>query len=198
MSPQLEDRLKRLIDMAGAGAALALLSPLFLLIALLVRLTSPGPILFRQPRLGRNGVPFQILKFRTMRANAADLRNSDGSAFSGTGDPRVTRLGRFLRAASLDELPQLWNVLRGEMSLVGPRPDQTDQLRYYQSHEFRKLAARPGITGLAQIRGRNRISWEARKQLDLEYVERWSIGLDCKLLLETVPYVLLRRDVNQG
>lgn len=198
MSPQLEHSVKRLIDIAGAGVALILLSPIVALIALLVRATSPGPVLFRQLRLGRNGVPFRILKFRTMQANAADLRNADGSAFSGAADPRVTPIGRILRAASLDELPQLWNVLRGEMSLVGPRPDQTDQMRHYQSHEFRKLAARPGITGLAQIRGRNRISWEARKQLDLEYVERWSIGLDCKLLLETVPYVLLRRDVNQG
>ncbi len=188
---------KRILDAAAAAIALALLSPVLAATALAVRLSSPGPVVFRQRRLGLNGVPFEILKFRTMADGAGELRNPDGSAFSGSGDPRVTPLGRFLRSSSLDELPQLWNVLRGDMSLVGPRPDQVDQMRYYRGHEFRKLAARPGITGLAQIRGRNSISWEARKQLDIEYVDGWSFGLDCGLLLETVPYVLARRGVNQ-
>lgn len=198
MRMRIQQVAKRAVDVAASAVALIILSPVLALVAAAIRLTSPGPVLFRQRRLGWNGVPFEIFKFRTMVANAAQLRNADGSAFSGERDPRVTPIGKLLRASSLDELPQLVNVLRGEMSLVGPRPDQVDQLRYYREGEFRKLAARPGITGLAQIRGRNRISWEARKQLDVEYIERWSFGLDCRLLAETVPYVLLGRDVNQN
>lgn len=189
---------KRVIDVVGALVALAVLGPVLAVVAAGVRLTSRGPILFRQSRLGRSGVPFEIWKFRTMYAGAREVRNADGSAFSANDDPRVTPLGRLLRASSLDELPQLWNVVRGDMSLVGPRPDQVDQMRYYKPAEYRKLAVRPGITGLAQVRGRNRIAWEARKQLDSDYVDRWSIWLDAKLLAETVPCVLLRRGIHQS
>jgi lipopolysaccharide/colanic/teichoic acid biosynthesis glycosyltransferase len=131
-----------------------------------------------------------------MYDNAPDARNPDGSAYTGEGDPRVTRLGSLLRKTSLDELPQLFNVLRGEMSLVGPRPDQLDQLRYYTETEKRKLNVKPGITGLAQISGRNNISWERRKALDVEYVDRQSFWLDLTILAKTLPYVLFRRDVN--
>jgi undecaprenyl phosphate N,N'-diacetylbacillosamine 1-phosphate transferase len=187
---------ERLRDIIVASVALVLLAPLMALIALAVRLSSPGPALFRQWRLGLNGRPFQLLKFRTMIHNAPDLRNPDGSAYTGVDDPRVTPLGRFLRATSLDELPQLINVLKGEMSLVGPRPDQVDQLRFYTEREKERLKVRPGLTGLAQISGRNRITWEQRKALDVEYVERKSFWLDLVILVRTVPYVLLRKDVH--
>ncbi|MGO9239988.1 MAG: sugar transferase [Bryobacteraceae bacterium] len=186
----------RIRDLLIASALLLLLSPLLLACALAVRRSSPGPVLFRQRRLGLHGRPFWLLKFRSMMHNAPEVRNPDGSAYSGAGDPRVTPVGRFLRQTSLDELPQLLNVLRGEMSLVGPRPDQVDQLRFYTQDEKRKLRVKPGITGLAQISGRNNIPWARRKALDLEYVERQSSWLDWGILIRTLPRVLWRRDVD--
>lgn len=186
----------RIRDLLIALLALAVLSPVLLLCALLVRRSSPGPILFRQRRLGLLGRPFWLLKFRTMLDNAPELRNPDGSAYTGDDDPRLTRVGRWLRQTSLDELPQLFNVIRGDMSLVGPRPDQIDQLRFYTEAERRKLNTRPGITGLAQISGRNSISWERRKALDVAYVDQRSPWLDLRILLKTIPYVLLRKDIN--
>jgi lipopolysaccharide/colanic/teichoic acid biosynthesis glycosyltransferase len=186
----------RLRDLLIASALLFVLSPVFLLCAIAVRRSSPGPIFFRQRRLGLHGRPFYLLKFRSMMDNAPDLRNPDGSAYTGGDDPRVTKIGRFLRQSSLDELPQLLNVLRGEMSLVGPRPDQEDQFRFYSETEKRKLLVKPGLTGLAQISGRNNISWERRKALDVEYVERQSFWLDLSILARTVPYVLQRKDVQ--
>lgn len=188
--------MKRVLDVVVSLAALLLLAPLLALLALAVRATSRGPVLFRQQRLGLAGIPFPILKFRTMRHNAEDIRNPDGSAYSAADDPRVTRIGRWMRQASLDELPQFWNVVRGDMSLVGPRPDQADQLRYYTPEDRIKLRMRPGITGLAQISGRNRITWERRRQLDSEYVIHWTLGSDLRILLLTIPYVLLRRDIH--
>ena len=187
---------KRALDLAGCLIAMVLLAPVFALCVLLLRLSSRGPVFFSQLRLGRDGRPFRLLKFRSMYANSPDLRNPDGSAYTGADDPRVTPIGRFLRRTSLDELPQLINVLRGEMSLVGPRPDQVDQLRYYTRAEKRKLLVRPGLTGLAQISGRNSISWERRKALDVEYVDRQSLWLDCTILCKTVPYVLLAKHVE--
>jgi len=187
---------KRMLDLLGAGVALVLLAPLILAAAAAAKLTSRGPIFFSQLRLGRNGAPFKILKFRSMHLGAADLRNQDGSTFSGDNDPRVTPVGRWLRATSIDELPQLWNVVRGEMSLVGPRPDQCNQLPLYRPEERTKLGMRPGLTGLAQISGRNRIPWQLRKRLDCQYVETWSLRMDLEILLRTIPYVLLRKNVN--
>ncbi len=186
----------RIRDLLIASALLLLLSPLLAACALAVRRSSRGPVFFRQRRLGVHGRPFRLLKFRSMIHNAPEVRNPDGSAYSGADDPRVTPVGRFLRQTSLDELPQLLNVLRGEMSLVGPRPDQVDQLRFYTEDEKRKLRVKPGMTGLAQISGRNNIPWARRKALDLEYVERHSFWLDWGILLRTVPHVLLRRDVD--
>ena len=190
--------MKRCLDIAGSLLLLLCGAPLLLACALAVRLSAPGPIFFSQRRLGLRGRVFLLHKFRTMIHNAPDLRNPDGSAVCAGDDPRVTRIGRFLRQSSLDELPQLWNVLRGDMSLVGPRPDLADQLSYYTPEEYRKLDVKPGLTGLAQIGGRNRISWAARKQLDIAYVETHSVLLDCRILLLTIPYVLRRRDVNAG
>jgi lipopolysaccharide/colanic/teichoic acid biosynthesis glycosyltransferase len=187
---------KRALDLILAGVALLLLSPLLVLLAIAVRLTSPGAALFRQERRGLGGVVFTLYKFRTMCAEAPDLRNPDGSAYSAPDDPRVTRLGQFLRATSLDELPQLFNVLRGDMSLVGPRPELPDQIRFYSDIDKRRLCVRPGVTGLAQVSGRNDIPWDRRRQLDIEYVDRRSLALDASLLMRTVSFVLSRRGIN--
>jgi lipopolysaccharide/colanic/teichoic acid biosynthesis glycosyltransferase len=191
----LQDCLKRCFDIIVSLIALIVFSPLFLLIALAIKLTSKGPVMFYQERLCRGAAEFTLFKFRTMIVNAPDLRNPDGSTFNSATDNRVTRVGRILRSTSLDELPQLLNVLLGSMSLVGPRPDQVDQEEFYVGNEWKKNLVKPGITGLAQINGRNAISWAARKQLDLEYVERQSLSLDLEILLKTIPYVLNRGDV---
>jgi lipopolysaccharide/colanic/teichoic acid biosynthesis glycosyltransferase len=186
---------KRWLDVIVSGTALVVLSPLLLILAFLVRLGSTGPVLFLQKRLGKDGKPFTCYKFRTMYVNCADIRNPDGSTFNSEDDPRVTGVGRFLRKTSMDELPQLFNVLRGEMSLVGPRPDQVDQAKYYTVAERRKLEVKPGITGLAQINGRNNIPWKKRKDLDLEYVNDQSFSLDLSILWRTIPYILFRKDI---
>jgi lipopolysaccharide/colanic/teichoic acid biosynthesis glycosyltransferase len=186
---------KRASDLLLGVPLLLLSTPLLAACALGVRLSSPGPVLFCQPRVGRNGKLFRLYKFRSMYCGAPDLRRPDGSVFAGAEDPRVTPVGRFLRRTSLDELPQLLNVLRGDMSLVGPRPDLPDQVQCCTPGELRKLSVKPGLTGWAQIHGRNSIPWSERKRLDLEYVSRQCWRLDLKILLRTVPYVLLRRGV---
>lgn len=186
---------KRLIDVTGALFALTICGPLFVAIAVAIRLDSKGSVWFRQKRLARGAKPFMVYKFRTMIENAPDLRNPDGSSFNAANDSRVTKIGAFLRKTSLDELPQFINVLFGSMSLVGPRPDQADQCQYYTPEEWRRTLVKPGITGLAQINGRNAISWAARKQMDLEYVDRQSLSLDLQILFKTIPYVMGSRDV---
>jgi len=188
--------MKRALDVVVSAAALVVFAPLSIGSAIAVKLSSAGPVLFSQWRLGQNGKPFRLWKFRSMYHRSAHRRNPDGSAYTGADDPRVTSAGRFLRSTSLDELPQLWNVLRGEMSLVGPRPDQVDRQWFYSEEERRKLLVRPGLTGLAQINGRNAISWAQRKALDVEYVERQSLRLDLFILCRTIPYVCLRRDLH--
>ena len=187
--------IKRATDLAISSLVLALSSPLFLLLLLAVRLDSPSGALFRQARVGRNGKLFTIYKLRTMVANAADLRNPDGSTFNAEDDPRITSVGRFLRRTSLDELPQLVNVLKGDMSLVGPRPDLPDQVRLYPERYRKRLSVRPGITGWAIIHGRNSLPWETRRELDVQYVESYSLWLDCLILLRTVALVLARKGV---
>jgi len=186
---------KRAIDIAVSSIALVLFSPLMALIAIAIHLDSLGSVLFRQARLARGGAGFTLYKFRTMIAGAPDIRNDDGSTFNSPADARVTRVGRLLRRTSLDELPQLFNVLIGEMSLVGPRPDQVDQARFYGHAEWGRSVVKPGITGLAQIRGRNAIPWTKRTQLDLEYVANQSVLLDLKILWQTIPYVLTNQDI---
>jgi undecaprenyl phosphate N,N'-diacetylbacillosamine 1-phosphate transferase len=186
---------KRTADVVLSLLAIALSGPLLVVIAIALRLDSKGAICFTQQRLARGAQPFMVYKFRTMIENAPDFRNEDGSTFNSPTDERVTRVGRFLRRTSLDELPQFFNVLFGSMSLVGPRPDQVDQARFYSAEEWRRTHVKPGITGLAQINGRNTISWAERKQLDLEYVEKQSLALDLQILLKTIPYVLGSRDV---
>jgi len=173
---------KRLSDLLAAAMALLLLAPLLLLLALLVRLDSPGPVLFRQQRVGRGGKPFWILKFRTMVVEAERL----GGYATLSGDPRITRVGRWLRRSSLDELPQLVNVVRGDMSLVGPRPDVPAQQCLYAPRDWQlRCSVRPGITGLAQVRLRSLATYEQRLELDLCYARKHNFLLDLLVLIQT-------------
>ena len=189
---------KRLIDIVGATIGLILLSPILLGVAIAIAATDGRPVLFRQQRAGLNGRPFQIVKFRTMGRDAdehrAELRAQneiDGNAsFKMTNDPRVTSIGRMLRRSSLDELPQLWNVLRGEMSLVGPRPHPFDDVAGYNDWHRRRLSMKPGITGLWQVRGRNEPRFDQWVTADLEYIDRWSLWLDLRVIAKTVPALL--------
>ena len=186
---------KRAVDLVAASLALVVLAPLVVLIGAAVKLSSPGPILFRQARLGKGGVPFTLYKFRTMRHNAPAVRNPDGSAFVGANDPRLTRAGRILRDYTLDEIPQLFNVLRGEMSVVGPRPDLVEQLELYDDLMRRKLEVKPGMVCLSLVHGRNSLSWHRRAELDVYYVDHRSLGLDAEIFLKGCAAVLLRRGV---
>jgi lipopolysaccharide/colanic/teichoic acid biosynthesis glycosyltransferase len=180
---------KRALDVVGAASALVLLSPALLGIAIAVLVTDGRPILFRHVRPGRRGAPFVLLKFRTMRALRPGERpyEMDGQ--------RVTRLGRFLRATSLDELPELWNVLAGEMSLVGPRPLLVEYLPLYTAEERRRHDVRPGVTGWAVVNGRHALKFRERLALDVWYVDHWSLGLDLRILARTVVQVIRREDV---
>jgi exopolysaccharide biosynthesis polyprenyl glycosylphosphotransferase len=189
--------LKRLTDIIGAGLGLALLSPILGLIAFAIRLDSPGPVFYRAYRLGKKGRRFLCYKFRTMVANAEELKGQlqtlnerQGPFFKIAADPRITRVGAFLRKYSLDELPQLWNVLKGEMSLVGPRPHPTDDCEQYTLEHVRRLDVTPGITCLWQISARQDPSFEKVLALDCQYIESWSYLFDLKILLKTVVVVL--------
>ncbi len=186
---------KRVVDVAASAAGLAVLCPLLALLMLLVRLTSSGPALFKQKRLGTHGKPFDLLKLRTMVQDAEKL--GAGLAIA-AGDARITRLGRFLRATSLDELPQLWNVVRGEMSLVGPRPLPVRYLDRFNDRQKMRLLMPQGITGWAQATGRNVASWDDRLAMDVWYVEHWSLGLDARILAETIWNVVARKDIAAG
>ncbi len=191
-------RIKRLIDVAGAAVLLALGAPLWLLTALAIKLDSPGPVLHHQTRLGIRGQPFDCLKFRSMYVNADEMLASMGIAdgadergkFKLKDDPRCTRVGRFIRRASLDEIPQLINVLRGEMSLVGPRPPLPSEYERYEEWEKVRLEVAPGITGLWQVRGRSDIDFNEMVLMDLYYIENWGLRLDFQILLQTIPAVL--------
>lgn len=189
---------KRTVDLVVSAVALVLLLPLFAVLAVLIRLDSPGPVFFVQKRIGKNGVPFNTYKFRSMvveaealRAQLAALNEADGPLFKIRNDPRTTRVGRYLRRFSLDELPQLFNVLRGEMSLVGPRPALPEEVEAYEPWHRKRLEVTPGITGLWQVSGRSDLSFEEMVLLDIYYVENWSPLLDLSILLRTIPKVLL-------
>lgn len=199
--------LKRVMDVVGSLLALIIAAPLFLLISLAIKLTSKGPVFFRQERIGQHGVPFFCLKFRTMQVvNDSKIHrdyveklirgevrkeDSEGGVFKITADPRVTAIGRLLRKTSLDELPQFLNVLVGQMSLVGPRPPIPYELEAYDLwHRRRVLEAKPGITGLWQVRGRSRTTFDEMVRLDLQYARSWSIWLDLKIILET-PWAVI-------
>jgi lipopolysaccharide/colanic/teichoic acid biosynthesis glycosyltransferase len=188
---------KRIIDLTCAGVALLVLGPLFLVIAIAIKLETRGPVFYVSTRLGRRARPFPFVKFRSMVRDAERLRGQldalnemDGPVFKISNDPRMTRVGRLLRKTSLDELPQLWSVLRGDMSLVGPRPPIPAEVEQYERWQRRRLSVTPGITCLWQVSGRNRISFEEWMRLDAEYIDRLSFGLDLKILLLTIPAVL--------
>jgi exopolysaccharide biosynthesis polyprenyl glycosylphosphotransferase len=187
---------KRVSDVVLSLLGLVVFSPLLLLLAVAIKLDSHGPALYRSLRVGKKGRPFGCFKFRTMVVNADDLKASlrsrnerSGPFFKISEDPRVTRLGKFLRKYSLDELPQLWNVLRGDMTLVGPRPHPMDDYQQYALDHLRRLEVNPGITGLWQTTARRDPSFETNMLLDLEYIENWSLWLDCKILAKTIPAV---------
>jgi exopolysaccharide biosynthesis polyprenyl glycosylphosphotransferase len=189
--------LKSVTDRLGAALLIVLLAPVFMAVALAVRMDSPGPVVHRQTRIGRGGKPFTMAKFRTMVADAERLRHQltgtneqDGRMFKIRRDPRITRVGRVLRRCSLDELPQLFNVVRGHMSLVGPRPPLPDEVAGYDEVERRRLAVKPGLTGLWQVSGRSDLSWDETVALDLRYVDNWSPAGDLGVLVRTVRAVV--------
>ena len=191
---------KRLLDVSVALVGLVVFSWLFVLLAVLVKATSRGPAFFRQQRAGLGGKAFAVWKFRSMRADAELERRElsrrgemDGPVFKMRADPRITRMGRFLRRSSLDELPQLVNVLLGQMSLVGPRPLPLGEAQHLPAEFRRRHAVPPGLTGLWQVRGRNSLPYAEMMRLDLEYVDRCSLGLDARILLATPPAVISGR-----
>ncbi len=195
----------RTLDLLGAGLLLALLVPLLAAVAVAITLDSPGRILFRQERVGRGGRPFALLKFRSMRVDADQRLHASYVAerirqglplLKLHADPRITRVGRWIRASSIDELPQLWNVLRGDMSLVGPRPALAYEVELYNQSQRRRLLVRPGITGLAQVRSRGSGTIHEYIGWDLEYVARRTVWLDVLILIRTVPAVLRGRGAS--
>ena len=188
---------KEVVDRVGAALILLALSPLLLSAAFLIRCSSSGPALFKQERIGKDGQPFTIWKFRTMHLDAErrlaeleHLNESDGVLFKMKDDPRITKVGKYLRRFSIDEFPQLVNVLRGDMSLVGPRPPLAIEVAAYESDMRRRLAVKPGMTGLWQVSGRSDLPWEEAVRLDLRYVEHWNLSLDFVILLRTVSAIL--------
>jgi len=192
--------IKRTIDVLGASAGLLLSVPIMLVVAVAIKLDSRGPVLFRHPRLGKDGRPFVMLKFRSMYSEARLLQEQllqenevPGPVFKIRSDPRVTRVGRIIRKYSLDELPQLWNVLRGQMSLVGPRPPIPDEVARYQPWQRERLAVKPGLTCTWQVSGRSDIPFDEWVRMDIEYVRSRSLLMDLKLLLLTVPAVISAR-----
>ncbi|MCP3910351.1 MAG: sugar transferase [Actinomycetia bacterium] len=191
---------KRTFDLLISSVALVLLAPVLAAVAAVVRLDSKGPVLFRQQRVGRNGGLFDVLKFRTMVPDAEDLltdladqNEADGPLFKMKDDPRITRIGGFLRRTSLDELPQFWNVIRNEMSLVGPRPAMPDEVEHWSPELHGRLRVKPGITGMWQVSGRSESSFAEYVRLDLYYVDNWSLLVDTAILLKTIPAVAFSR-----
>jgi exopolysaccharide biosynthesis polyprenyl glycosylphosphotransferase len=189
--------LKRYADILGSMMLLVILSPLFILLASLIKTGSKGGVIFKQNRVGKNGVPFQMLKFRSMYDDAEAAKSTlsedndmTGPVFKLRNDPRITRTGRVLRKYSLDELPQLWNVLRGDMSLIGPRPPLPEEVEKYTDFHWRRMDVLPGMTGLWQVSGRSDLDFEQWIDLDIYYIERWSLSLEMKILLKTIPAVI--------
>jgi exopolysaccharide biosynthesis polyprenyl glycosylphosphotransferase len=190
---------KRVLDVLGASLALVLLSPVIALLAIIVRATSRGPVFYHSTRIGRGGRAFTFYKLRSMvkdadlkRHHVDHLNEADGPVFKIARDPRITPIGRFMRSTSLDEVPQFWNVLRGDMSLVGPRPPIPEEVAQYEPWQLRRLDVRPGLTCLWQISGRSRIGFQEWMRLDLEYIRHQSLRMDLKILLRTIPAVLSR------
>lgn len=195
MSEAVGGRAKRALDLLVALPAAVLLTPVMVGLAIWIRRDSPGPAVFRQRRIGLDGRPFTLFKFRSMVVDAESI----GAGLAVTeDDDRITRAGRLLRRTSLDELPQLWNVVLGHMSLVGPRPTVASQVERYDARQRGRLRARPGLTGLAQVSGRASLPWSERIELDLRYVDGWSLGLDLRIMLRTARVLLAREGTYKG
>jgi exopolysaccharide biosynthesis polyprenyl glycosylphosphotransferase len=195
--------LKRMLDVVGSALGIVVSLPLMAVCALAIKLTSRGPIFFKQVRVGLHGRTFNMLKFRSMVVNAeamkkslADVNEVSGPVFKMKNDPRVTRIGRFIRKYSIDELPQLINVLRGDMSVVGPRPPVPDEVAKYEPWQRRRLSVRPGLTCIWQVSGRNQISFEDWMVLDMQYIDHWSLARDFNLIFKTVPVVFTGRGAS--
>ena len=178
--------IKRLIDFLGSGIGLILISPLLIISAILIKLTMPGPLFFKQERVGKDGIKFSILKFRTMKVD----REAEKSLDSSKDKDRITPVGKLLRRTKIDELPQLFNVFKGDMSLVGPRPTIQQQVDNYTKFQLQRLNMRPGMTGLAQVNGNVTLPWEQRIEYDVEYIQRFNVILDFKILFKTIAIVI--------
>lgn len=195
-------RFKRLLDLTMSGTGLFMLIPLFAAIYVLIKCENPrGPVFFSQTRVGKDGKTFKMYKFRTMVMNAEQLKEKllhlnevSGAMFKMKNDPRITRIGRILRKSSLDELPQLWNVIKGDMSLVGPRPPLPDEVASYSTHDMQRLAVLPGCTGLWQVSGRNHVGFGDMVEFDLQYIRQQSIIVDLRILLKTVRVMFGTKD----
>ncbi|MDQ6661646.1 MAG: sugar transferase, partial [Chloroflexota bacterium] len=197
---RIQQFITRLVDSIVATSILIIGSPILLLIALAIRLNSPGWVIYQQTRIGLNGRPFKMYKFRSMYQNADQVRvtllahnEAQGPLFKMKEDPRITAVGKFLRRTSIDELPQLLNVVKGDMSLVGPRPPIPQEVAQYEEWQKGRLAIKPGLTGLWQVRGRSNLSFDEGVLMDLYYIENWSLRLYFQILLRTIPAVLFRR-----
>lgn len=190
--------LKRIVDIILGIVGLIIASILFIPISILIYCEDRGPIFYNSPRLGKNGVIFTMYKFRSMKINAPDIRKADGSTFNSIDDPRLTKVGKFIRKTSIDELPQLLNVIKGDMSIIGPRPDLPEHINLYVGNEIRKLEIKPGITGLSQAYYRNTISWKERIQNDIRYVDNISFLLDLKIILKTILMVVKKEGIFIG
>lgn len=191
--------IKRIFDILFSLIIIPFILIILLILYPIVKLNSKGPFIYKSERIGKNLKPFVMYKIRTMKINAPDIKNEDGTTFSADDDPRVTSVGRFLRKLSLDELPQAFNVLFGQMSIIGPRPDLYNELIVYDNNGYDKtrFSLKPGITGYAQVKGRNAISWEDKNKYDVYYVNKISFGLDFKIFFLTIIKVLKREGVNQ-
>ncbi|MGJ3196279.1 sugar transferase [Peribacillus frigoritolerans] len=186
---------KRVIDVILAVIALPFWFIILAIISPIIYFQDKGPIFYNAPRLGKNGKVFEMYKFRSMKVNAPDIRNKDGSTFNAENDPRLTKIGKFIRKTSLDETPQLLNIIKGDMSIIGPRPDLPEHEELYEGDENRKLEVRPGVTGLNQAYYRNTVPWKERIQHDIYYIDNLSFWLDIKIFFKTAVSVLKREDV---
>jgi undecaprenyl phosphate N,N'-diacetylbacillosamine 1-phosphate transferase len=187
--------IKRVLDILFAFIGLMLWIPILLIIGSIIYIEDKGSVFYNAPRLGKDGKIFKMYKFRSMKINAPDLRNEDGSTYNAEDDPRLTRIGKFIRKTSLDETPQLLNILRGDMSIIGPRPDLPEQINLYEGNEARKLEIRPGVTGYNQAYFRNTIPWKERIKNDVYYIDNISWYLDIKVFYRTAVSVLKKEDV---
>ena len=190
-----ESFFKRILDIIFIVLLFPVILVILLVISPIIYFQDKGPIFYNAPRLGKNGKIFKMYKFRSMKVDAPDLRNDDGSTFNSDQDPRVTKIGSFLRKSSLDEVPQLLNILKGDMSLIGPRPDLPEHLEMYEGNESEKLQVRPGVTGYNQAYFRNSISWKERIINDIYYIDNLSVLMDIKILFKTFSSVILKKGV---